>query len=53
MKEARRLFLDMKRLRKRFKYFVIGEITRKREGMYLVGKEGRISKLKMEGYRHL
>jgi len=53
VKEARRLFLDIKRFRRRFEYFVIGEITRKREGMCLIGKEGRRSALKMEGYRHL
>jgi len=50
VKEARKLFRGMGQ--DEFKYFIIGEITHKREGMRLIEKEGRESALKMEGYRH-
>jgi thiamine-monophosphate kinase len=52
-KEARRLFLDMKSRRQKYGYFVIGEVTRKKDGLCLIGKEGRTSRLRMEGYKHL
>ena len=51
-KEARKLFSDMKKKRK-LGYFIIGEITCRKDGMCLVGKEGKVSRLKKEGFRHL
>ena len=52
-KEARKLFLDAGK-RGRFPgTFVIGEIVTAGRGVKLVGKEGKISALKMEGYRHI
>ena len=52
-KETRKLFLDIKRRRQIPVYFLIGEITRKRDGLCLVGEQGRVTKLKQEGFRHL
>ncbi|MGB2630255.1 MAG: thiamine-phosphate kinase [Candidatus Omnitrophota bacterium] len=51
--EARKLFIDMKlQKNRRMNYFIIGEIRPKREGLVLVGKEGKVSKLRAEGFRH-
>ncbi|NQT32180.1 MAG: thiamine-monophosphate kinase [Candidatus Omnitrophica bacterium] len=51
--EARKLFKNMGRRKEAPKYFVIGEITKKKNGLVLVGKEGRVSKLKPKGFRHI
>lgn len=53
VKEVKKLFLDLKKTKNPPKYFVIGEITDKKSGVNLIGKEGRVSKLKMRGYRHI
>lgn len=53
VKEARRMFLDAGRKGKFPGIFVIGEVVSAGQGVKLVGKEGKISRLKMEGYRHL
>ena len=53
VKEARRLFLDRRVKTKPPKYFVIGEITKRKDGLILVGKEGRLKKLKPRGFKHL
>ncbi len=53
VKEARRLFRDMKPRAKALEYFVIGEITGRKNERVLIEKEARLSKLKMEGYRHV
>jgi len=53
VKEARKLFLDRRIKKQPPGYFVIGEITGKKDGLVLVGKEGRVEKLKPEGFRHL
>ncbi|MGB3242100.1 MAG: thiamine-phosphate kinase [Candidatus Omnitrophota bacterium] len=53
VKEARKLLRSKGFRKKGFNFFIIGEITRKRKGMILIGKEGRSSRLKMEGYKHL
>ncbi|MFC1643997.1 thiamine-monophosphate kinase, partial [Candidatus Omnitrophota bacterium] len=50
-KKARELFLYMKRRRETPGYFVIGEITPKKNGLRLIGKEGHASVLKAEGFR--
>jgi thiamine-monophosphate kinase len=53
VKEVRSLFLH-KRVRKgNFKFYIIGEITAKRKGMCIIGKNGSVSELKTEGFRHL
>ena len=51
--EVRKLFRDLGRSGKTPRYFIIGEITRKQRGMFLIGEEGRPEALKMEGYSHL
>ena len=51
--EARKLFLNMGSRKEKYAYFVIGEITRKKEGLRLIGKEGRESVMKMRGFKHL
>ncbi len=53
VKEARKLFLEVKSRKQEPRYFVIGEIVPKKDGLTLIGKEGRISALRMEGFRHL
>lgn len=50
VKEARRLFLKEKN---GHKFFIIGEVTKKTKGLRLIGKEGKLSVLKKEGFRHL
>jgi len=50
--EARKLFKDIGRKRLELVYFVIGEMRSKKEGCKLIGKEGRVSILKMQGYKH-
>ncbi|MFH1798116.1 MAG: thiamine-phosphate kinase [Candidatus Omnitrophota bacterium] len=52
-KTVRKLFLDLKKIKKAPDYFVIGEIVEKKEGLILVGKEGRVSKLNARGYEHI
>ena len=51
--DARKLFLDIRSRRRRPEYFVIGEVTRKSEGMHLIEEEGQPRPLRMEGFRHL
>jgi thiamine-monophosphate kinase len=51
--EARRLFLRMRRSMRKMDFFVIGEMIQKKGGLRLVGKEGRVTALKKEGFRHI
>jgi thiamine-monophosphate kinase len=53
VREARKLSRNKELRRKGFNFSVIGEITPKRKGMRLIGKDGRSSRLKAEGYKHL
>lgn len=53
VKEARKLFTPHQARRKSPRYFVIGEITHKRDGRRLIGAEGRAIPLKMMGFEHL
>ncbi|MGD2278814.1 MAG: thiamine-phosphate kinase [Candidatus Omnitrophota bacterium] len=53
VKEARKLFLKLKSDKRDPVYFVIGEMTPKKKGMRIIGKEGRESFLRMEGFKHL
>jgi thiamine-monophosphate kinase len=53
VREARNLFLHRKVRKKEFEFFIIGEIVPARAGLRLVGKGGRVSELKPEGYYHL
>ena len=50
--EAEKLFHD-KRLKKKCPYFIIGDITDKKEGMSIIASGGRIEKLKAKGYSHI
>ncbi|MFH1305079.1 MAG: thiamine-phosphate kinase [Candidatus Omnitrophota bacterium] len=52
-KEAERLFLGMKRRKEVPQYFILGKITRDRDGMCLIEDEGRVTRLKMKGFEHL
>jgi thiamine-monophosphate kinase len=53
VREARRLFRNKILRKKGPRFFVIGEITRKRDGVRIIEKEGRLRKLKAEGFKHL
>jgi len=58
VKEARKLFLKRRSFLpqaggRECEYFVIGEITPKKNGLCLIRKEGRAGALKMTGFRHL
>ena len=53
VKEARKFFKGMRRRKGNGQYFVIGEVTPKKEGLILIGKEGREIPLKQEGFKHL
>jgi thiamine-monophosphate kinase len=53
VKEARNLFLHRKLRKKEMEFFIIGEMVPRRAGLRLIGKGGRVSKLKTEGYEHL
>ncbi len=52
-KEARRMFINIGRSGKTPGYFIIGEVTEKKSQRVIVGKEGKVTKLRMDGYRHL
>ena len=51
-KEVEKLFTD-KNLKKSCPYYVIGEMTDKREGLKIIKSGGVASRLKMEGFSHL
>ncbi|MFH1847133.1 MAG: thiamine-phosphate kinase [Candidatus Omnitrophota bacterium] len=53
VKDAKKLFKNMGKAGNKTLYFVIGEITEKKEGIKLVGKEGHVSRLEMKGFDHL
>ncbi|MEA3490085.1 MAG: thiamine-phosphate kinase [Candidatus Omnitrophota bacterium] len=53
VREARSLFLGMRSSGRVPEYFIIGEITGKREGMCLIEEEGHATPLRSEGFRHL
>ena len=53
VKEARRLIRNTRAGKRRANYYVIGEITGPKEGLKLIEKNGRIAKLKVQGYCHL
>ncbi len=51
--EAQRLIRDHSAKKGKAEIFVIGEITGKKQGMRLIDRNGRASRLKVMGYRHL
>ncbi|MFH1878834.1 MAG: thiamine-phosphate kinase [Candidatus Omnitrophota bacterium] len=51
--ESERMIRGRKRHKALCGFFVAGEITEKHRGMSLVKKNGRITRLKMKGFRHL
>jgi thiamine-monophosphate kinase len=51
--EAGRLTAVAARGKESCRYYGIGEVTRARDGMRLIGKDGRERKLEMKGYDHL
>jgi thiamine-monophosphate kinase len=51
-KEAARLFENAAKRKKFPGVYIIGEILSKGSGVKLVGKDGKVSPLKMEGFRH-
>ena len=53
VKEVRELFLHKTVRKGNFKFYIIGEIVPKRAGLRLIGKGGRVSELKIEGFKHL
>jgi thiamine-monophosphate kinase len=53
VKEVRRLFRNKILRKKGPRFFVIGEIAPKCDGMRIIEKEGRSHKLKAEGFKHL
>ncbi|MFQ5953423.1 MAG: AIR synthase-related protein, partial [Candidatus Omnitrophota bacterium] len=51
--EVRKLFRSKELRKKKMRFYIIGEITRKRSGRRLIEENGRPSKLRMEGFKHL
>jgi len=51
--EVRKLFSKVEKQKDKLQFHVIGEVVSKKDGKVLVDKNGEISQLKNEGYRHL
>jgi thiamine-monophosphate kinase len=51
-RDAKKLLLDLKEGESDLNYFIIGEIVQKKEGCWIIKKEGRKEKLRMDGFRH-
>jgi len=52
-KNTSKLAKDIEKKYKDFKFFIIGEITKKRKGINLVYDNGRTEPLRMKGFEHM
>jgi thiamine-monophosphate kinase len=50
--ETRRMFVDAGKTGKAPMAFIIGKMTPRLKGRVITGKEGKITRLRMDGYRH-